>query len=187
MARPNFPPTPDPDQEPLEREDLAREEGPSKSQRKRDMHALQGLGEALVELNDERLVSLDLPESLRDAVIKARKITRHEARRRQMQYIGKLMRDIDAEPIRARLAEWAGQSARQVGRHKGLERWRERLLDDDDALTEYAHKHPGIDLQALRALIREARRERAAAQPPRRYRELFRFLQAAEQEPTSGA
>lgn len=175
MANPNSPPAPDLD------------EAPSKSQRKRDMHALQELGEALVALNDERLASVDIPESLRDAVVKARKITRHEARRRQMQYIGKLMRDVDAGPIRARLAEWAGQSARQVGRHKELERWRERLLDDDDALTEYAAKHPGIDLQGLRALIREARKERTAAQSPRRYRELFRFLQAAEQQPASGA
>src|SRR5256885_5763215 len=86
------------------------EERPSKSQRKRNMHALQDLGVELVELSDERLAAVDLPEPLREAVAEARRITDFEGRRRQMQYIGKLMREIDPEPIRAKLASWKSVS-----------------------------------------------------------------------------
>jgi ribosome-associated protein len=123
-----------------------------------------------------------LPAELAQAVRAARRIASHEARRRQVQYIGKLMRGIDAEPIRAQLAAAHGGSAQERARHQRLEHWRARLLEDDGALTEFFQAHPASDLQQLRALIRNARREQAAARPPRAYRELFRVLREAAGE-----
>lgn len=148
----------------------------SKTRRKQAMHELQALGEALVGLREAQLEALPLEEALREAVLEAKRLRGHEARRRQMQFIGRLMRTVDPAPIRERLDELSGQSAQAAARHKRLEAWRERLLVDDAALTEFAAAHPGADMQALRALIRNARREQQEAKPPRAYRELFRFL-----------
>src|SRR5437867_9162471 len=92
------------------------EERPSKSQRKRDMHALQDLGAELIELSDENLAAVDLPELLLEAVSEARRISDFEGRRRQLQYIGKLMREIDPEPIRAKLASWKSVSRGETKR-----------------------------------------------------------------------
>jgi ribosome-associated protein len=158
-------------QEPAER--------PSKTQLKRDMEALQALGHRLVEISDERLASIELPERLREAVLEARRVRSHEARRRQLQYIGKLMREVDPAPIRARFAEWDGQSAAAVAAHHHAERWRERLLDDEAALTEFARECPAVDLQQLRACVRAARRDRGAGRASRHYRDLFRLVKAA--------
>ena len=148
----------------------------SKTKKKRQVEELQALGAALVELAPTQLAAIDLPGELRIAVREAQRITSHEARRRQLQYIGKLMRAVDPEPVRAALAAIAGQSAAARARQKRLERWRERLIADDVALTEFATEHAGADLQALRALIRNARKEIAENRPPRAQRELFRFL-----------
>jgi ribosome-associated protein len=156
-----------------------QEEPVSKTQRKAEMHALQALGVKLLGLSAPRLDALGLPDELADALREARRITSHEARRRQLQYIGRLMRDLDAEPIRAALAEQEGQSATARARQQRIEQWRARLLADDAALTEFARLHAGADLQALRTLIRNARREVASAQPPRAQRELFRRLREA--------
>jgi ribosome-associated protein len=104
-----------------------------------------------------------------------------------MQYIGRLMRDVDPAPIRARLADLKGESAQAAAAHKRTEALRTRLMEDDEALTDYAAAHPGADLQALRALLRNARREIKENKPPRAYRELFRFLRDAEsQTPPQG-
>jgi ribosome-associated protein len=154
-------------------------ERPSKSQRKREMDALQALGRRLLEINDERLASVALPERLREAVLEARRIRSHEARRRQLQYIGKLMRAVDPAPIRARFAEWDGQSAAATAAHHHAERWRERLIDDAAALTEFARECPAADLQQLRACVRAVRKERLAGGAPRHYRDLFRLVKAA--------
>ena len=154
----------------------AAEEPLSKTRRKQDMHALQALGARLVGLSAHQLDALDLPDSLAQAVREARAIASHEARRRQMQYIGRLMREIDAEPIRRQLAALDGGSAAETARHRRIEQWRARLLEDDVAMTDYAREHPGADLQALRALIRSARREQKAGAPPRAFRELYRML-----------
>lgn len=148
----------------------------SKTRRKQEMHELQSLGAALVELSDAHLERLTLPDALAQAVLEARRIGSHEARRRQVQYIGRLMRELDAAPIRAQLAAVQGGSAQERARHQRLEHWRTRLLADDGALTEFARAHPACDLQQLRALIRNARKERAEARPPRVFRELFRIL-----------
>ena len=152
------------------------EEKPSKTQRKREMHELQALGVRLVELNSEQLAAVGLPEGLRDAIEFARRTTKHEARRRQMQYIGKLMRSIDPEPIREKLKIWDGVSAQHTAQQHRVERWRDRLLEDETAVDELVRTHPGIDTRHLRALARKARDERAAGSPPRAYRELFRAL-----------
>lgn len=154
---------------------------PSKTKRKQQMHELQSLGAQLVELSPEQLASMRLPEDLSAAVLEARRIASREGRRRQLQYIGRLMRELDAEPVREQLARWSGQSREQAARHQVLERWRERLLADDGLLTEYAQEHQGADLQALRALIRNARRESIEHRPPRAYRELFRVLRECEE------
>jgi ribosome-associated protein len=154
----------------------------SKTRRKREMTELQQLGAALVQIPEGRLDFL--PEELRQAVLDAKRITSHEARRRQLQYIGRLMRTVDPEPIRARLAEIAGGSAQAAARHRRLEGWRTRLLEDDGALTEFAAEHPGADLQALRALIRNARKEQKEGKPPRAFRELFRLIKECNSNPS---
>ena len=150
----------------------------SKTKRKQEMHELQALGAALVELPESQLDFLD--QELRNAVLEAKRISSHEARRRQLQYIGRLMRDIDPAPIRARLDQITGSSTQANARHKRLEALRARLLADDEALTEFAAAHPSADLQTLRALIRNSRVEREEGRPPRAYRELFRLLQSIE-------
>jgi len=151
----------------------------SKTKQKRAMHELQSLGVALVELQASKLDALALPENLRAAIDEAQRMTRHEARRRQLQYIGKLMRAVDAAPIRAQLEALRGQSAAAAAEHRRLEDWRARLLDDDEALTEFARECPAADLQALRTAIRNARRETGAGRPPRAFRELFRLIRDA--------
>ncbi len=148
----------------------------SKTRKKKDMLALQDLGVKLVELNEQQLEAMQLPESLLEAVLEARRLTRHEARRRQMQYIGRLMRDLDAAPIRDRLDKWLGQGREHTAQLHALERWREDLLAGDPALERFLREHPGADSQKLRTLIRNARREQGAALPPKSYRELFRVL-----------
>ena len=151
---------------------------PSKTQRKKAVHELQDLGVELVELSDERLAAIELPERLRDAVVEARGITAHEARRRQMQYIGKIMRKVDAEPIRAALDVWRTRSDGHTAAHKRIERWREQLLADDAALAALAAEYPRAETSRLAALIRNVARERSAGQPPRSYRELYQALRA---------
>lgn len=151
-------------------------QGSSKTRRKQEMHELQALGEALVDLSPERLRKVPMPENLLEAVQDAQRFPSHGARRRQLQYIGRLMRSVDPEPIRAALAAFAGQSAAEAAAHQRLERLRTRLLESDDALTEVKDQWPQADLQHLRTLIRNARKETAAAKPPRAARELFRQL-----------
>jgi ribosome-associated protein len=152
----------------------------SKTRRKREMHELQALGAALAALSEAQLKAMALDEDLLAALLEAKRIKSHEAKRRQMQYIGRLMRDVDPAPIRSRLAEVEGNSAQAAARHRRLEAWRERLLGDDEALTAFAAEHPGADLQALRTLIRNARKEEALGRPPRAYRGLFRVLKEIE-------
>ena len=156
----------------------------SKTQRKKEMLELQALGAALVELPEGQVAAMALEPRLEQAVLEAKRIKSHEARRRQMQYIGRLMREVDAEPIRARLAEVEGHSAQATARHRRLEAWRERLLADDDALTAFAAEFPSADLQKVRTSIRNARKEQKEGKPPRAYRELFRLLKSLESPTT---
>jgi ribosome-associated protein len=157
-----------------------QEELVSKTRRKKEMHELQALGVALVELAESQIAALQIAEELRSAVLEAKRMRSHEARRRQLQYIGRLMRDVDPGPIRDQLDAIVGHSAQEAARHRRLEGLREKLLADDAALTDYVAQHAGADLQALRTLIRNARREQKEGRPPRAYRELFRLLKSIE-------
>ena len=158
--------------------DIKPDAAPSKTQRKKDMHALQEIGEQLVELDPKKLAEFGLPEILIDAIHLARPMNKHGARRRQMQYIGKLMRNVDVLPIQEKLGSWQQTSLHQTARLHQLERWRERLLADEHAFTEFAQKYPAADLQQLRLLIRNAHKEKAADKPPKSFRLLFQALQA---------
>src|SRR5205807_6538530 len=126
------------------------------------MHELQVLGARLVELNSEQLAAVGLPEDLREAVEFARRTTKHEARRRQVQCVGGLMRAVDPEPIREKLKVWDGVSAEETARVHRIERWREKLLGSDGAIGTLVNAHPGVDTQRLRTLVRNAREERTA-------------------------
>ena len=148
----------------------------SRTKKKQHVEELQKLGAALVALAPAQLDALAIPAELSAAAREAQRITSHEAKRRQLQFIGKLMRRIDPEQVRAALATVAGRSAAARAQQLRLESWRERLLGDDGALTEFAGAHPQADLQALRTLIRNARKELAEAKPPRAQRELFRLI-----------
>jgi len=163
---------------------------PSKSQKKRDMHDLQDLGDDLLTLPMTRLEPLDLPEILMDAIKAAKKITNFEGKRRQMQYIGKLMRKVDPEPIREAVAAFKlGHAQDSLALHES-EAWRARLLGSDNELQVFISKHPGIDVQQLRSLVRAARKD-AALEPEKRsgraFRELFQFIKAEAKRAQSGA
>ncbi len=149
---------------------------PSKTQRKNEAHARQELGAALVALNRDQLSQVELPEALRDAVLAAQRITAHEGRRRQLQFIGKLMRNVDPAPIQARLDAWKSVSAEQIAQMHRIERWRDRLLAEPGALGELAASYPRADLQQLRTLIRNTQRERELNKPPKSYRAMFQLL-----------
>jgi ribosome-associated protein len=156
------------------------DEGPSKSELKRQDRDLRALGVELVELPAAELDGLELPEKLRDAVDACRRITAHGARLRQEMYIAKVMRNVDVEPIRAALARRSENDRQRVRREHGLEQWRERLLADETAAwAEIAQKVEPAILQQLRSLARQARAEQAASRPPAAARQLFRRLREA--------
>ena len=154
----------------------AASERPSKSQRKRDMTALQDLGESLLRLTNAELARIDLPEELRQAITGSARITSHEARRRHLQYIGKLMRQVDPQPLRAAIDDATGESKQAVALMHRCERLRDALLADDGALGAVLAELPGADVQQLRSTIRAARREHAEGRPPRHARQLYRWL-----------
>jgi ribosome-associated protein len=149
---------------------------PSKSRRKKDMHALQDLGELLLGLEPSRLKVLNLPERLTDAIAQARSITKHEGRRRQLQFVGRLMRDVDPEPIRAALERMQALPRAERAQFAAAERWRDRLLADELAVAEFIAAYPHADPNELTALVREARSERTSGRPPHKFRALFRFV-----------
>lgn len=160
---------------------LAPDERPSKTSLKKQAHELQRLGELLAALPDERLAQLPMSDALRDALRETRAIRSHEGRRRHLQYLGKLMRLTDTEPLReAVAAAQLGSAQNTLALHR-LEQWRTELVNDDAALTRWMAACPDTDLQHLRSLIRAARKD--AALPPeqrhgRAWRELFQFLKA---------
>ena len=163
-------------------------DGPSKSQRKRDSTDLQELGEALIGLPDPELDALPLPEILRDAVLLARRITAHGGLSRQKQYIGKLMRKIDAEPIRAAIAARRENELVVALRFRRIEQWRDRLVKEGpDAIAimrDEAKVSP--DVATIASLIHRARREKEREEPPKASRELFRVLRDTFAEAEKG-
>jgi ribosome-associated protein len=155
---------------------------PSKSQLKRDMDALQALGAELLTLPEKRVAALNLPESLMDAIKEGRRIvagTARSGKKRHLQLIGKLMRQVDPEPIREAVAEFKlGRAQDSLELHQA-ERWRERLVGDDNALQGFIDSFDEVDVQQLRSLIRAARKDRALAPEQRNgraWRELFQFI-----------
>ncbi len=152
---------------------------PSKTRLKQASHALQDLGEAVVAMPDARLDGLAIAEQLLDAIRTYKKTRTHEGKRRQMQYIGKLMRVHDVEPIRQAVTDMQlGRAKDSLALHQA-ERWRAELIADDDAITRWITEHPQTDVQQLRSLIRAARKD-VALVPEKRsgraYRELFQFI-----------
>jgi ribosome-associated protein len=154
----------------------------SKTRRKAQMHALQDMGEALVALEPKRLAALaadaSLPDALVDAIRGARAITAWGARKRQLQYIGKLMREVDPEPIRRRLDLLAHGRDARAAHHHSLEQWRNRLIAEPATLDRLAAEFPRLDRPRFRALIHKARDERERGGAPHAFRELFRELKA---------
>lgn len=161
-------------------DDLETPDRPSKSALKRQMHDLQALGQELSELPASRVQALDLPESLRDALHEFHRTRSHEGRRRQLQFIGKLMRQTDDGPIREAVAAFKLGSARDTLALHQAERWREELLTDDEALTRWMAQHPASDLRQLRDLVRAARKTALADSVEQRhgraYRDLFQLI-----------
>lgn len=151
--------------------------GPSKSSRKRESSALQDLGEELMALPREQLERLSLPEALLEAVRLGQSITAHGGLQRQRKFIGKLLRQLDVEPIRAGLRALQGDSADLVRLQHQCERWRDRMLAEGDAVVnEFVGAYPQAERQKLRQWLRDARREREAGQPPKSARLMFRYL-----------
>lgn len=161
-------------------DDLPQDEPPSKSELKRRSTDLQALGEALIELPQAELDALPLPEALREAVLLARRITKHGGLYRQRQYIGKLMRKIDAEPIRAALAARREHERAAALRFRRIEQWRDRLLQEGPAALEALEAETArLDRAAAAALIERARREQRDGGTSPAARELFRLLREA--------
>jgi ribosome-associated protein len=169
---------------------------PSKTELKKESAELQKLGEALLDLRADLYQRLALPENLATALEELRRITSHEGRRRQLQYVGKLMRGLDPEVLqaaRAALDEQRAGSAQQTLALHAAERWRDDLIARDEALQAWLEAHPGTDVQHLRALVRQARKDAAPTQDevskglvPRRgraFREIFQIVrEQLEQE-----
>jgi len=163
---------------------------PSKTRLKAEAQALQKLGADLADLPDSRLEPLNLPEVLRDAIEQLRRTKGHEARRRQLQYVGKQMRSVDGGPLYEAVAAYKLGSATETLKLHETERWREELLASDDALTRWAETYPDSDMQRLRSLVRAARKD-ASLTPEQRsgrgFRDLFQFIKPWLAGDTAGA
>jgi ribosome-associated protein len=149
----------------------------SKTKLKAEADAAQDIGKKLIDLPKDRLIKLrpyQKPYSMR--LRRLKRLTANGAIRRQKQYIGRLMRDIDIAPIVDQLQRWEGKHNEESAKFHTLERWRERLLKDESAVSEYIAANPQVDSQQLRTLIRNAQREEAAQKPPKSSRELFKLL-----------
>ena len=154
-------------------------ERPSKSQLKREMTALQKLGQELVDQPRDRVKRVPMPEDVRDAILECQLIKDHEGRRRQIQFVGKKMRTLNEEElalIQRTIDSWRGASKAETASMHALEKKRDKLLSDDKALTALMEQHPQLDAQHLRTLIRNARKEQAENKPPKAYREIFQIL-----------
>lgn len=156
---------------------------PSKSQLKREMTALQKLGEILVDAPRDRVKKVPMPEDVMDAILHCQQISSHEGRRRQLQYVGKKMRSLEESEVAAIqkvVDSWRGASKAEAAALHMIERQRDRLLADDGALTDLRSQYPEVDIQHLRTLIRNARKEQADNKPPKAYREIFQILKSLQ-------
>lgn len=157
----------------------------SKTQLKAEADAQQALGVRLSELSKDKLAKLNLPEELVRAIQETKKITANGAIRRHRQYLGRLMREIDPAPIIEQFARWDGKHTAENAYFHGLERLRERLINDPNAVSEFIAQYPQTDSQQLRTLIRNAQKEQQTNKPPKSSREIFKFLRDITQ-PESG-
>jgi ribosome-associated protein len=157
----------------------------SKTKRKAEMDALQELGVKLTELPNDKLAKLDLPERLLEAVKETKRITANGALRRQRQYLGSLMREVETAPIIDQLKRWEGKHTAENAHFHQLERLRTRLLEDEDSLSAFLNDYPQADSQQIRTLIRNHRREMAANKPPKSSRELFKLLREIVESKTA--
>lgn len=149
----------------------------SRSALKRESDRLQKLGESLLDLPDSQLAEIELPGPLAEAIETAKKITSRSGLKRQRQYIGKVMRHIDPEPIEKFLEQLKEQQGEMNAHHHQLEKWRDQLIDGDhNTLTELMDQYPALNAQQLRQLIRNAQKEKKENKPPKYYRELFKYL-----------
>lgn len=164
-------------------EDVYR--GPSKSQLKREQLELQALGKEMTGLGDEQVKRIGLPEDVLFEIKEFRRMRSFGAQRRQLQLIGKKMRDMDPKAVREAIDRATGESRAAVALLHRCETLRDRMIADDAALTAFISEHPEVDIQAIRTLVRGARRERDAAKPPKSARELYKFLHRTLEEPIS--
>lgn len=165
-------------------------ERPSKSEMKRQSDELQKLGAQLIAEPRDRVKRVPMPDEVKDAILMCQTISNHEGRRRQLQYVGKMMRTLSEEEvavIKRTIDSWKGASKAETAALHALERRREKLLADDKALTELLSEHPQLDAQHLRTLIRNARKEQAENKPPKAYRELFQILKDLARKPAAAA
>jgi ribosome-associated protein len=161
---------------------------PSKSQLKRESTALQKLGETLVNAARDRVKRIPMPEDVKEAILACQLISDHEGRRRQRQYVGKKMRTLTEEEvsvIQTAVDGWRGTSRAEAASLHAIERQRDRLLADDSVITELRARHPEVDVQHLRTLVRNARKEQAEKKPPKAYREIFQLLKSLQGETQS--
>ena len=165
-------------------------ERPSKSEAKRHSNELQKLGEQLVDAPRDRVKRVEMPEDVKEAILTCQSISNHEGRRRALQFVGKKMRTLDEEEvavIQRTIDSWKGASKAETAALHALERRREKLLADDKALTVLLEEHPELDVQQLRTLIRNARKEQAENKPPKAYREIFQILKDLGKKPKAAA
>ena len=164
---------------------MENEETRSKSQRKRDVEELQALGERLVAFSADRITKIVADQELREALLLAKEITQRGALRRQLQYIGRLMRAIEVEPIRQALEEFTRVKSSENVTFSRVKGWRDRLVageqEEEEVFAELAKRFPSKDLQNLRMLAEKARKEKELGRPPKAYRELFQVLRAMEE------
>ncbi len=149
----------------------------SKTRVKQEMHALQKIGERLIELNPNQLKEFFLPDTLFEAIIEAKQIHKYGARRRQTQYIGRLMREVDISQIKKKISAWDGISKQHTAWIHQIERWRNNLLKDRNAFAEFARLYPDANLQRIRTLTRNTHKEMLSGKPLKNFRTLFHELQ----------
>jgi ribosome-associated protein len=154
----------------------ADDEPISKTKLKAEADAQQELGVKLSALSKDKLLKLDLPDTVLTAILDTKKITANGATRRHKQYLGRLMREIDNAPILEQLARWEGKNTAENAYFHGLERWRDRMIADSNVVAEFIALHPNTEIQQLRTLVRNAQKELAADKPPKSSREIFKLL-----------
>ena len=158
----------------------------SKTKRKQQMHELQELGEELVELSKDALNKTPMSEDLHDAIKEYKRLPSHGARRRQMQLIGKIMRNEDTAPIIEKLKQLKGSSTAATALLHRIERYRNEMIAKDEAITQFLGDFPTVNAQPLRTLVRNARKEAEQGKPPKAFRELFQLIKTALEMPADG-